>query len=291
MPGIIRSLFLAVLVAAALLLALPREEAASAPASRAAMLAELRDEREAVHALNLVNGLYLTREQASRLIPLVRDAAKARRNAEESAAGQAAELRGALDAVREDIVRDGRIAPPTERRYHEVSQKVESVVDGCREELQQLAVSARNVLTENQLEVVRDFVPCVIPPRSQSDPERVGQADGHSREEALLERVRQVPDERYPEARARILEKVRTLLARHLPPSEVGGHLAKVARAMDEARKMGEADFEVKRGKLAEGIALKPERPKKEDVDRRVQEFLLNPAALPLLQRIAEQGR
>ncbi len=91
------------------------------------------------------------------------------------------------------------------------------------------------LLDPGQVEVLRGFSPCLLPPRDLSEPVRAGQAGGGDRYERWLERARRLDADGQDRAVARLLEGEERQLG-PLPPgreAEVRGVLA-AASAVDE---------------------------------------------------------
>lgn len=182
----------------------------------------LRSCIEDIRVLNLVNALYLTPEQAAKMLPLIEKAATARENARKEMADLARRLlpnlrdldrslAGGSPALRE---RMGILWEYARERWDIVNARHE-IDEACLEEM-------KAILTPNQGSVIADFVPCVVPARSLTNPERVGQVGDNTSLERALDRSRNLPDRAVPRFTAKLKERIAVHLRRMgATPAEV----------------------------------------------------------------------
>lgn len=132
---------------------------------------------EEISLLNLLRGLELTRDQQVRLLDLARRASSLR---EECRARQDAERREwdrDLARLRQSLLTVDEIPDPAlEERVMAGEERIYEIEGELTSRLQPLAVELGLLLLPAQLEVVRTFQPCLIPPSSLRDPVRAGQA-------------------------------------------------------------------------------------------------------------------
>ncbi len=109
------------------------------------------------------------------------------------------------------------------------------------------------VLTSGQEEVVRDFKPCLIPPKSLGDPVRVGQANNPTGALRWLERARRAPRSFLDE----VIDEGLAFEARHLGPLSPDQHEARRQKLREialEAAAMDDFTFELDKAGLAERV-------------------------------------
>jgi len=153
----------------------------------------------------------------------------------------------------------------------------------------------KGILNANQLALINDFKPCVIPPRDTWDSARVGQASGDTRMgERFLIRVRQMDERAYQGRKSFIIERHIERVERHvglLSDEERAEEEGRVADIFGKARELSDVDFEAQKGDLARELKGAHEkaleghhRKRKGDLDK-VGRFLLDPKLIPILEK------
>lgn len=246
---------------------------------------ELRACIDDIRVLNLVNALYLTPEQAAKMGPLIEKTAAAREAARKEMAGLARrllpnlreldrKLAGGTQSQRE---RTGALWEYARERW-DISDAREEVKNDCLE-----AVKA--VLTPNQIATIADFVPCVVPIRNLTNPERVGQVGDNSGLERALNRSRGLSTQALPRFTARLKERIsEQFRRRRATPAETAMVVGRVEDTIREARSMDETTWQLKRAELAGRLALPTRTLSGNALDRRIAEFLLAPNLAPILK-------
>ncbi len=115
------------------------------------------------------------------------------------------------------------------------------------------------ILTDNQKEVVGNFSCCLVPPKSLSDPVRVGQADVAEWQVEMLEKARKCPDRLWPAAKKRTLdelEKAAAVTDPGITEKKKKEERERVAAILDKARSLSDVDFEMEKEELAAQIKL-----------------------------------
>lgn len=218
--------------------------------------AELARLRDRISNWNLINGLYLSREQINQIVELY----------DRTIAGN-------------PLAYQPR-SRPAQQRLHEVELELE------------------RILNSGQVTVVREFKPCLIPPKNLRDPVRVGQANDHSAAERLIERLRRTPPQRLEAVIDRVLEREQDHWGPYGP-----SHLARRKRtllaAARKARGMSEADFALAKTDLAKQIEppdrIREIREKLDELARRrglagkLARMMLRPVFVEQLRERAEQ--
>lgn len=252
---------------------------------------EVRDLLTDAHILNLLNGLYLSKEQMQGLLALAREAERDRNQVESQINASSQERIRALSDLRVALLANQGVPD-------DVAKRVIATKDTAREALEQLrkrqtarAEKATEFLTENQLTLVAEFKPCLLPPKDQRNPARIGQASSSSRFAKLLVNARKIPEDRYQQAKPRILARLEEGFKKHhlYPEDQIPQKVQEVGRMMDQARAMSDLDFEARKVQLAEQISPPEPAPLKgKRLQGRVSHLLINSRIIPILeQRIA----
>ena len=147
------------------------------------------------------------------------------------------------------------------------------------------------ILTDNQKEVVGKFSCCLVPPKSLSDPVRVGQADVADWQIEMLEKVHKCPDAYWTKAKNRTLDRIeKATLVKDPGMTEIKlqKERERIGKIFDKARSLSDVDFEMEKENLASQINLTaPETPERLR-DFNSAFFLLLPGSAEVYDRLIE---
>ncbi len=225
-------------------------------------VAELQED---ISTINLLNGLNLSRDQEKQILQLAQEARQIRERATINSASLMEALRQAETAyatLKEEIEKGaparGQIPTQAAQINHHLKELQDQSNRQMSTEFNALEGKLRGVLTAEQLQVVEDFSPCLIPPVDLRSPVRAGQAASNQGTVNLLRRLRAIPEDRWQARRQMIAQKiVNNINENHYRMTDAektaaGAHLLAV---LDQARQMSDMDFELAKEKLAEQIA------------------------------------
>lgn len=258
-----------------------------------------------ISLLNLVNGLNLSETQVRGLLE-IRAATRA------VLSGLVAENADLLDEAEDTLSRyraalegNGRMPKGLERNAGTVDHELTEAGEQAKGELERLVGRLRAVFTPEQLQVIIEFNPCVIPPKSLKDPVRVGQARGSDDKlEEVLAQVRSAGAEQFErELPDKLLAELRK------QARKVGGVADRDLRAEQdrllalfrEARELSDAEFPLRLKELTErmkgggGVVARlvaHEQGERDgharQLDHRLAEWFLTPRAERILRRRLE---
>jgi len=245
-----------------------------------------------VRLLNLVNSLYLSPDQMKALSGIISRAEADRQAARPQTEAVLEDLIALATQVRDELAAGGVSAQTLERVRTEGARGVQEK-RAHETRMAQYVAAAKGVLNENQICLVSEFIPCLIPIKNLTNPERIGQAQNTEGAERMLARARAAPEDRVaammPGAQARL-----EALLRHkrLPAAEIEARLAELPRVVADARAMSDAEFELKKTELVKRVAPPEPAPVQgAALDHRIAEYLLSANLLPIFeQRIGAQG-
>ena len=147
------------------------------------------------------------------------------------------------------------------------------------------------ILTDNQTEVVGKFSCCLVPPKSLSDPVRVGQADVADWQIEMLEKIHKCPDAYWTKAKNRTLDKIEkaTLLKDPgMTEKKLQKERERIGKIFEKARSLSDVDFEMEKENLAAQINITaPETPERLR-DFNSAFFLLLPGSAEVYDRLIE---
>jgi hypothetical protein len=239
-------------------------------------VSEVKTLHDDIMICNLLTGLYLSDEQLQKLIPLARRAGELKERFDRTKEEYMKKGCDVLQAVRSDVIRTGDASESTKRRYHEIKGPFEKEEDAFKAEMKSLNGQVQSILTENQKCIVASYKPCIIPIRSISNPERIGQAGGNEGVIKALTRAREVPQEKYEQAKKRFLEKVTPRLEKELDEKDIPAFLDKISAVMDKVRKMTPEEFEIQKSSLAEQLQPRRDVDEGDALRNKINRFILN---------------
>jgi hypothetical protein len=193
-------------------------------------------------------------------------------------------------------------------RYDTIKQKQRRAAQGKARDARQTADLARRaeaveaILTDAQIEVLRTFKPCLVPPKDLRDPVRVGQASGSGHMVSFLERIRKLPGAAYDRNREAICDGVVAAVEIHngkMPDEKRAAYRTRIFETMDRVRAMDEADFLFSRQELALGIEPEDRIQSIKDqladmglthfeIQGQIMQYFLTPRAVPILEKRLE---
>ncbi len=246
---------LAIAVGAASIAGFPRA-AWSAPRP----VAELEEIREEISLLNLLRGLYLSKDQVRKISDLARQAQKLRDAAVGPFLKEKERVLKTFSGLRDSLY----LAPGAEKEAQEQAKKLDhemkDALGGVQDRISQMETEVDGILTDAQACIIDDFKPCLIPPKDLRNPVRVGQAnDTPGALGKAADLIWAAPDGLWKTRGSKLLETLATRL------EEESGAMSGTMKA-DVRRRIGEiaarirntsdVDYAVKRGDLAKEFLL-----------------------------------
>lgn len=272
-------------IAAALLAALAFA-AAAAPA--VGQRPEFERVTAEIRALNIINQLNLTREQLERILPIAREEAAERADLERRYQASEPALVSAAKQLRAELNDGFNSKPETEREWNRVHGPLLDMAESFKERHDQRVAAVMQILTPNQLELIAEYKPCVVPIKDYKDPTRIGQAAASSAVDNALERVRQLPEPVFERSRERRQQMVAERLHKYYKPEEIPGKVQEFEQAAIQVRAMSEVEFQSKKSEIAQRLAPPEHIARGPELTGRVALFLVSPSGLPILEHKRE---
>ena len=240
--------------------------------------------RREVQLLNLTNGLELTPEQMRFIVEKAQEAQELRQ--ELQAEADVEETTIVLEEFRATLMAGENVPPNLAQRFHAVEGRFRAAKDTYEAELTRIAGEVEEVLEEHQLYALEQYVPCLVPPEGTL---RVGQARGTGGGEAVLERLRALPAERFErrgkEIARRILERIREHMHGAVVILDEEAELERIEGLVEEARALSDVEFELQKASLVEELLASYEAARSQrEPTAMIARHLLDPAIIPLLE-------
>jgi len=270
------------------LVGLSQKPTESAPIhSGAEILQMVRD----IQTLNLLNSLHLSKNQMQKMLPIAKEVDRMDRDQKAMFQRKNNEIYKILNEMRSRLITSNDLPQDLKRKFQNAQEEIKRKQVANRDRLKVLNGKMKSILNENQLVMLKEYQPCLVPVKNISNPERIGQAGGNERHVKLLEIARRIPDAHYPEFKRRVTEKIQSKIKLHIPEdSERKRLLNQISRAMDKARTLDDEEFEIQKYELVKNIAPKSagERLKDRNINVEnhfIEKFLLNPNLASILKR------
>jgi hypothetical protein len=244
---------------------------------------ELLSMMDEIKAINMINSLYLSPEQKAKLVKIGADAEKKSQVCEMSIDECEKSVVPFLGEMKKELVRGPQLSPGLAKRWGEIRDKTDTAMKANLQAQKEAVQKAIGVLSDNQKILVRQYTPCIVPVKSLREPDRVGQAANTEIAVKVLERARQVPDDRWSDAKKVMTGKFREKMALKVPEEELPGLAEKFGQSLEKARSLSPQDFEIQKDGLAEGFQHRKKEGKYE-LELKVWKFLISPPALSFLK-------
>jgi len=249
---------------------------------------EIEELRREITILNLINGLNLTDHQAKEILKYAEEAKTIRDSVKEDYSLMETELKTALTELRDNL-NDKNLRPPGELERHvtELNHRAKEKKKEFMRQLKEIEKKVESVLTPGQLEIVKGFKPCLIPPKDLKNPARAGQAFDSSPAERLLERARRIPEGRYSIIKHRIADEYIKRIESHtqeVTESEREAKTALLLETLDKARMMTDEEFALNKKELVLNIIPEKDELKRKDIGR-IERFLLDEKIINILEK------
>ncbi len=253
-----------------------------------------------ISILNLVNALELDKGQIKKIILSATKAQKEQVSFSEEIrvinkeySEALAELKGVLsEGVEIPAALEEKIDYIKKQRHIAIAQyyqKIKTYQDGIKERLK-----------DEQLVIIEDFQPCVIPPKDLAHPIRAGQSGSNISEiEKLIGDLRDLPDNIFDYFCNKVIDHTITeteLAFGKLDPEKRKQEKQRLVNIVKSAREMSDLDFTVEKQRLAKQFISRSDNviAKFKDLSdfeedmhggiSKIGKFLLDPAIVPLLK-------
>jgi hypothetical protein len=266
----------------------------------------LKNLKHRISFLNLLNGLHLTQEQLEKLIKIN----KKYKELKDEYTEKFDKLVEAEKKVLTDLEKVVRQNKPIPKKLKDKVHTVENHTREAKKLIDKTNVefikSTEEVFTREQMEVIKEFKPCTIPPKNLSDPVRVGQASDNERVINMMRRIRQMPKHMLEANMDRLVDRHMHHLTdrKRLSEEEEAQERARIRDFLMRIHEMEEVQFEMCKDRLAEQYKWKDKADdlKKEldDISKirhpkpkqsKASNYFLDPEIVPVLEERLEKAK
>ncbi len=249
--------------------------------------------RRDIVLLNLVNGLYLTADQMETLVEEIKEAEDIREKYQKKSEQLESDYKMVLEDIKNVLFEGKEIDEDLKKQFNQMKEIQYQLEDDSGEKLLGLESEVSQMLTDNQLIVIEQFKPCIIPPAQG----KIGQSTEAAAEGIvhMLERVRNMPDRLYESVKNNIADNQLDKMERHVGfqnDDEKEAYKQELLDLFSDVRGLPDQEFFVQKIGLARNLL--PDNPQirkqlKNELGR-VGQFLLDSALIPILENRLKEG-
>ncbi|MCD4783552.1 MAG: hypothetical protein K8T10_06950 [Candidatus Eremiobacteraeota bacterium] len=233
-----------------------------------------------LHTLNLVNGLFLSKEQMEKMIPIVERVKKADEELKSARDSHYSEYITVLKEMRSQLLENSSITDAQQEKLNRASMEIDKKSANLRDVVNKSIPEIKDVLNVNQHAIINGYEPCIVPTKDVSHPERIGGLGDGEDFEDMLRYIRKVPDKDYPRVKLEILKKREGMMKVHNNDLQIKSVLKQIETSMDKARELDSTQFEIEKDELSRVLIPPAGRPG----DEFYRNYLLNPFMVRMLK-------
>jgi len=209
--------------------------------------------RKSISTLNLMQGLFLKRTQIEQMIPIVREAKQIRDDYKKRAEVLEQELEQAFLKLKDELLKYGKGRKETEKEATSINRKLKELKFEYLDKIKNCEDKLMDILTDNQIDIIMDFKPCIVPPRSFRNPVRIGQAQNAEVIFKKMRKLRKLPQDLYEFRKKKIIKKILKKEAQKygkLSETYIAERKKVLNEKFDELRNLSSTEFELRKNEL-----------------------------------------
>lgn len=243
-----------------------------------------------LESLNLLKGLHLNAGQMKKLLVLLYEARLAEKEVLEGFRKDSLHTVKMMNMLTEKLKKGEGIGVKTEEAvWFSLGTLYEYEYDQYRT-TEKLVYDARKILNKNQLRIISEYMPCIIPWSTVKAPERIGQSGSIAKLEKILDKLRTLKGDEYKKEKRLFLIELdwRLRIDRHEDDKTRQILVRKIDEKIDKICKLPENEYQIRKEDLAQSIRppdldILPPRVG-EELNEYIAEYILNPANIEYLQ-------
>jgi hypothetical protein len=251
---------------------------------------QLRDD---IQVINLLNNLSLRPNQMEFILQKAKEVSQIRRSATEKATFYKSEIADTYSAIKEEV-EEGRVIvdQPNAQKFRRLKEEEERITREAYAQIDKIVPGVESSLEEFQLLALDGYKACIIPIVKNN---RIGQAGTNQGIVRILEKVRGIPGEKFWSERGSLARTIIEKTKLKLPPGAKFDEAKAqdcIFRVFDEARKIEEVDFGLRKEALAEELesGILPATPGMERSNK-IKKFLLSDSIIPILEKKISESK
>lgn len=249
-------------------------------------LEEVKDARQEIQVINLLNGLELNKEQMEFIILKAGQAQGIRYDAGKKISNLSPCMLDTYGAIKKQVG-SGRVTVDKKeiKEFKEAKDNIENITKEARVKIDGIAGEVEKKLEPFQLLALDGYKPCILPRVTNG---RIGQSEFSWGITRALERVKKVPESRYAEIKEELVKRISDKVTAHAPSDskpDTAGIRRDILETFEKVRNMDEVDFEINKAVIAQDLSRKI-LPAEFVMSRgaKIKKFLLSEAARRILK-------
>ena len=257
---------------------------------------ELEAIRQDVSMLNLLRGLYLSKDQASQLLILAQKAEACREAVRTSAEADKKQIISAFSELREALFEEPGHEKQAQDKAKTIDHRIKEAVGNAADKIADLEEQVDKILTGAQRSIVEDFKPCLIPPKDLRNPVRVGQAGAEAGIMGkVADLIHSTPPDIWKERSSHLFDKLSNRLEQEsgsMSPAMKADVRKRLETVAEKIRQTSDVDYSLKGTELAsELLVINPKKALKQGHKKTgdLAKWFLSEASIRVLPRWIQQ--
>lgn len=221
---------------------------------------DLLDMRNDIKSLNLINNLHLNNQQMRDYLAILKNLKTKQDIFETTLKNDFIKQKVVFNQHIKQLRENKKISQSIEIEVKKLDDKMKEDIINFNKERQLLEKNLDKLLTDNQIMLVYENIPCLIPPGDLKNPTRIGQAENNDEVKDGLKEIRKMNVLIYFIAREIWVSKYIEFYENHLKVmnnKERNIEKNRLFKIFDETRNLNEVDFEIQKDELAKRVTAK----------------------------------
>jgi len=243
-------------------------------------------------SLNLINSLYLSDKQTLQLLDQAKKASEAEKIKKAETRKAMNDFRANLLILRARIYKEEEISLELDEVIVNQERKIYSIRREYDRRIKKIIDETKKFLNTNQQVIVNEYEPCLVPKKSYSDPEKIGQSGDRSTILEILEEGRKVSPEEFAGKNWPLLADFRKELNLYIKDSDCRKKVYNdLCLALEKVRGLSDSSFAIEKGDIADEVqkiyrkAINREFFPDDRLETAIRKLLMNENVLRALKR------
>ncbi len=245
---------------------------------------EYKQVEQELHTINLVNSLYLSKDQMKQLLPLVEEMNETNLALSELMRKNYPHIIAVMKDMKKQLMTHTAITEEQQKELDKYAVPIYEKMAEKRDKTKVLLQKIKGILNPNQIQIIASYEPCIVPDGRVTDPQKIGGVGGDESFGELLDEIRDMPEDEYKKLKREYLERKEKLMKVYNSERQIRTVINQLDTSMEKARKMNDMDFELHKSELMNISMPRPQKPGNINlVDEAVVKYLLNPVMLEFI--------
>lgn len=249
---------------------------------------EYKQVEQELHTINLVNSLYLSKDQMKQLLPLVKEMNEINLDLSSLMQKNYPHIIAVMKDMKKQLMTNTAITEEQQKELDRYAVPIYEKMAEKRDKTKVLLQKIKGILNPNQIQIIASYEPCIVPDGRVTDPQRIGGVGGDESFGELLDEIRGMPEDEYKKLKKEYLQRKEKLMKVYNTESQIRTVINQLDTSMEKARKMNDMDFELHKSELMNISMPRAQKPQNVNlVDEAIIKFLLNPVMIEYIKNKA----